>query len=155
MTQDYTLSWGYDPTQAGLFLMIMSAIIGGLVTYFFIICSEKDMKNKQFIDQERRYRRMIHEIIPKVYAAFSIALHREYGFGYERILRVLRETQKYWDESEAGEMDILAVCSEELGIDLISHQTAKEQGIKDAATTGNAMIDHREGVDAGHEADKN
>lgn len=103
------------------------------------------MKNKQFVDQEKRYRRMVHEIIPKVYAAFSIALHREYGFGYERILRVLRDTQKYWDEAAAGNMDILKVCSEELGIDLVSSKTAQEQGIRNAATTGKAMIEHREG----------
>lgn len=86
--------------------------------------------NRAFIEQERRFRRQINEMAPKIYAAFAIALHRHYGFGYERILRVLIESQDLWHEAANGSLDIVKLCSDEVGIDMLSHLTAKEQGVE-------------------------
>ena len=88
------------------------------------------MPNKLFIEQEKRFRRKIDELAPTIYAAFCIALHREYGFGYERILRVLIETQKLWHSAAEGYTDIVKLCEQETGIDLMSHLTAKERGVE-------------------------
>lgn len=84
--------------------------------------------NRQYVEQEKRYRKLVRETVPVVYAAFAIAIHREFGFGYKRILRVLALTQKYWRDHADGYMDIIKVCSEELGIDMISETTAKSTG---------------------------
>ena len=86
--------------------------------------------NRAFIEQERRFRRQINEMAPKIYAAFAIALHRHFGFGYERILRVLIESQDLWHEAANGSLDIVKLCSDEVGIDMLSHLTAKEQGVE-------------------------
>ena len=88
------------------------------------------MPNKLFIEQEKRFRRKIDDLAPTIYAAFAIALHRHYGFGYERILRVLIESQDLWHEAANGSLDIVKLCSDEVGIDMLSHLTAKEQGVE-------------------------
>lgn len=88
------------------------------------------MPDRRFIEQERRFRRQINEMAPKIYAAFAVALHRHYGFGYERILRVLIESQDLWRESAYNNLDIVKLCSDEVGIDMLSHLTAKEQGVE-------------------------
>lgn len=33
MTQDYTLSWGYDPVQATIFLLLGALLVGWVVGY--------------------------------------------------------------------------------------------------------------------------
>ena len=88
------------------------------------------MPDRRFIEQERRFRRQINEMAPKIYAAFAIALHRHFGFGYERILRVLIESQDLWHEAANGSLDIVKLCSDEVGIDMLSHLTAKERGVE-------------------------
>lgn len=88
------------------------------------------MPNKPYIEQEKRFRRKVNEMAPKIYAAFAIALHRHFGFGYERILRVLIESQELWRESAYGGLDIIQLRSDEVGIDMMSHLTAKEKGVE-------------------------
>lgn len=92
------------------------------------------MPDRRYIEQEKRFRRKIDELAPTIYAAFCIALHRHYGFGYERILRVLKETQVLWHDAAVGYNDIVKICEEETGIDLMSHLTAKEHGVEGDAT---------------------
>ena len=88
----------------------------------------EEMADRSFIMQEKRFRRKMIETIPQIYAAFALSLHRRYGFGYLRILRVLSDTQKYWQAAALGEFDILQTCSDETGIDMLSAVTAKETG---------------------------
>lgn len=87
-------------------------------------------KNNLFIEQEKRYRRMIREIVPQVYAAFAVSLHRRYGFGFIRIGRVLADTQDYWNAAKNKEIDIVQLCADETGIDIMSEITAEELGEK-------------------------
>ena len=86
--------------------------------------------NRQYIEQEKRYRRKINELAPTIYAAFCIALHREFRFGFERILRVLMVSQTLWHQAAVGEVDIIALCEKETGIDLMSHLRAKAEGVE-------------------------
>ncbi len=58
------------------------------------------------------------DIVPQVYAAIAIALHREYGWGYTRINRAFARSQEIW-ESFNGRMDeMVKMCEEETGISL-------------------------------------
>ena len=72
--------------------------------------------------------RKITEITPMVYASFALALKREYGFGFQRILRVLASTQEIWNESINEDVDVISMCADETGIDVMSSVTAKELG---------------------------
>ena len=37
------------------------------------------------------------QMVPQIYAAIAIALHRTYGFGYKRINDVFVESQHIWE----------------------------------------------------------
>ena len=87
-------------------------------------------RRNPYIEQEKRYRRNLAEMVPKIYAAFAVALHRNYGFGFTRILRVLADTQDLWNKHVSNEIDIIKVCSDETGINMITTITAEEQGVK-------------------------
>lgn len=59
------------------------------------------------------------DMVPQIYAAIAIALHREYGWGYTRINRVFLRSQEVW-EGFAGRMSEMAkLCEEETGISLV------------------------------------
>lgn len=56
------------------------------------------------------------EMVPQIYAAMAIALHRTYGFGYERINRVFLESQHIWGEFSGNIEEMTKLCEEETGI---------------------------------------
>ena len=87
-------------------------------------------KRNPYFEQEKRYRRMVHEMVPKIYACFALSLHEHYGFGQKRIMRILGDTQRKWIEQANGNYDISAECLEKTGLNMISETTAKERGIK-------------------------
>ena len=86
--------------------------------------------NRQFIEQEKRYRKKINELAPTIYAAFCISLHRLYEMEYEDILEILKVTQDLWHRAAAGEIDIIQLCSNETDIDLMSYLRAKSEGVE-------------------------
>ena len=93
-------------------------------------------KRNPFIEQERRYKRIIKELTPQIFASFIIAMHRCYGFGFKRCLRVLIMTQDIWNEAkENGIEQLIQTCMDETGIDIMSAVTAKEIGAQ-----GDAII---------------
>lgn len=88
-------------------------------------------RNKQFIEQEKRFRRAIHEILPGAYAAVAISLHRRYKFGKDRIVTVISDAEKLLTEQKRNgwQTDIIKMCSEETGVDILSPATARECGV--------------------------
>ena len=69
-------------------------------------------KNKALIDQYKYVYKQTHQITPAIYASMAMALHRVYGFGFDRIDKVFSESQKIW-ESHNGNMDgMLEKCYE-------------------------------------------
>ena len=86
--------------------------------------------DRRYIEQEKRFRRKIDELAPTIYAAFCIALRREYKFGYGRTYRILAMTHKLWHEAAVGDIDIVKQCEKETGIDLMSELKAKEHGVE-------------------------
>ena len=89
---------------------------------------KKKHRTPDFIQQERRHYRQVKELVPKFYASVCIALHRNYGFGAQRLQVVMSEMSELWEVHTGGEL--LEICSEECGINLITSQTAQEYGIK-------------------------
>jgi hypothetical protein len=56
------------------------------------------------------------KLVPHVYAAIAIALHRECGWGYTRITRVFAESQRIWED--LGGDNMIELCEKETGIRL-------------------------------------
>ena len=84
-------------------------------------------KNNKLVNQYKEMYKQINQITPKVYAALAIALHREYGWGYTRILRTFTASQDIWDESNERDIDMIEMCEEETGITLMDKKTAEKE----------------------------
>lgn len=56
------------------------------------------------------------ELVPHVYAAIAIALHRQCGWGYTRINRLFAESQRLWED--LGSDAMVKLCEQETGISL-------------------------------------
>lgn len=59
------------------------------------------------------------QMVPQIYAAMAIALHRLYGFGYERINRVFKESQDIWEEFDGYIDEMARLCEKETGVTVI------------------------------------
>lgn len=64
--------------------------------------------------------RAADEMVPQIYAAVAIALHRTYGFGYKRINDVFVESQRIWENFDGTPDDMIALCEKETGVTVIS-----------------------------------
>ena len=84
-------------------------------------------KNNKLVNQYKEMYKQINQITPKVYAALAIALHREYGWGYTRILRTFTASQDIWDESNERGIDMIKMCEEETGITLMDKKTVEKE----------------------------
>lgn len=56
------------------------------------------------------------EMVPQIYAALALALHRECGWGYTRINRVFVESQRIWESFAGSGDDMISLCEKETGI---------------------------------------
>lgn len=63
--------------------------------------------------------RASNEMVPQIYAAVAIALHRTYGFGHKRINDVFYESQRIWESFAGTPEDMIKKCEDETGIKLI------------------------------------
>ena len=88
--------------------------------------------NKQatYIHQEKRWKAHIREMVPKIYAAFCLVLHEKYGLTFEQIVDILAATQDLWQSDGENGFDILKVCAEKTGINLMSKVTADALEVK-------------------------
>ena len=84
-------------------------------------------QDKNYIQQERRWRAHIREMVPKIYAGFCLDFH----LSFEQIVYILKKTQELWQADGENGFDIVKVCAEETGINLMSKVTADAAGIKE------------------------
>lgn len=56
------------------------------------------------------------QMVPQIYAALAIALHREFGWGYSRINRAFKASQDVWGDFSGDGAAMIALCEEETGI---------------------------------------
>lgn len=66
--------------------------------------------------QDENVGRAADQMFPQIYAAMAIALHRTYGFGYDRINRVFVEPQHIWEEFVGVSDEMIELCEKETGI---------------------------------------
>lgn len=98
-------------------------------------------KRDPYIEQEKRWRRVIRETVAKCYAAFALA---SYDMGLvprknkDKMFRVYVElfskTQEYFNDNVRDGIDIIERCAEVTGIDMMSEITAKERGVEKKGT---------------------
>ena len=67
------------------------------------------------------------QMVPQIYAAIAIALHRTYGFGYERINRAFLESQKIWQAYDGDVDGMVKQCEEETGVTVEFREGSMDQ----------------------------
>ena len=82
-------------------------------------------KNNKLINQMRllaamnkadAISRASDQMVPELYAAMAIALHRVRGFDMEQIEEIFAESQKIWQEFEGEPDEMIELCEKETGI---------------------------------------
>ena len=63
------------------------------------------------------------EMVPQMYAAMAIALHRSERFGFTRINRVFVESQKIWESFNGNISEMVDLCEKETGIKIEYHES--------------------------------
>ena len=69
---------------------------------------EYDNRSKQKLKEE------VNNLVPGVYASLAIALHRNWGWGFKRINRLLSQSQRIWED--LGTDNIIELCEKETNI---------------------------------------
>lgn len=77
--------------------------------------------------QSENVGRAADQMVPQIYAAMAIALHRTYGFGYDRINRVFVESQHIWSEFSGRGEEMIELCEKETGV-TVKFENPEEQG---------------------------
>ena len=73
-------------------------------------------KNNKLINQYKDFYKRVEDTTPAIYASIVLALRQEYGWGYERINRVLITSQHIWEEHHHDLKAMCDRCEEEVGI---------------------------------------
>lgn len=93
-------------------------------------------KNNRFVNQmleiARRNRKNIGadesaKITPAVYASMAIALHREFGFGRDRINRAFATSQDIWADHTYDLEKMVDLCAEETGVKIVYSEELKNE----------------------------
>ncbi len=66
------------------------------------------------------------QMVPQIYAAIAIALHRQYGFGYKRINDIFVESQHIWEKYAGDGAGIIKKCEEETGVTVCSQEEVQD-----------------------------
>lgn len=91
----------------------------------------KSKPQNNFKHQEKRWLAYIRELVPKIYASVVLLMHRRYHMGYKEIYNFLMDMQDLWQSDGVDGFDIVKVCAEETGINLMSKVTADAIGVEE------------------------
>ena len=69
--------------------------------------------------QDENIGKAADQMVPQIYAAMAMALHRTYGFGYERINRAFIESQKIWMDFNGKSDEMIEICEKETGVTVV------------------------------------
>lgn len=83
------------------------------------------MANKRLVNQYKAMYKQINQITPQVYAGIALALHRKHGWGYNRINDLFAESQIIWQECVDSGVDMIKMCEEETGIEVLRRTTER------------------------------
>ncbi len=92
-----------------------------------LINSMKRMAEK---NRQENIAKASSEMIPQIYAAIAIALHRTYGFGYKRINDVFYESQRIWENLPGTAGEMIALCEKETGIAIRGNEDNLKEVVK-------------------------
>ena len=70
------------------------------------------------INQMKHYQKAVNNVVPEIYASIAIALHEEYGWGFQRINKVFCRSQHIWEDSIGDRENMLERCERLTGIDV-------------------------------------
>lgn len=73
-------------------------------------------KNNKLVNQYKHMYKHIHFLVPQIYAAIALTLHRQEGWGFKRINRLFAGSQEIWNECAENGVDMLQMCEDETGI---------------------------------------
>lgn len=62
------------------------------------------------------------QMVPQIYAAIAIALHRTHGFGHKRINDIFVESQRIWESFDGNISEMVDNCEKETGIKIEYHE---------------------------------
>lgn len=65
------------------------------------------------------------KMVPQIYAAIAIALHRTHGFGHKRINDIFVESQHIWEDYAGDGAGMVKKCEEETGVTVCSPEEAQ------------------------------
>lgn len=83
------------------------------------------MANKRLVNQYKAMYQQINQITPQVYAGIALALYRKHGWGYNRINDLFAESQIIWQECVDSGVDMIKMCEEETGIEVLRRTTER------------------------------
>lgn len=92
-----------------------------------LINSMKRMAEK---NRQENIAKASSEMVPQIYAAIAIALHRTYGFGYKRINDVFYESQRILEKFSGTAEEMIAQCEKETGIVIRSNEDNLKEVVK-------------------------
>lgn len=92
-----------------------------------LINSMKRMAEK---NRQENIAKASSEMVPQIYAAIAIALHRTYGFGYKRINDVFYESQRIWENFPGTAEEMISQCEKETGIVIRSNEDNLKEVVK-------------------------
>lgn len=81
------------------------------------------LRNRAELNKADAINKAADMVIPEIYAALALALHRVNGFGYDRINNVFAESQQIWSSFQGKPEDMIALCEQETGIILKKGET--------------------------------
>ena len=77
------------------------------------------MKALALQNQAKNIAKASDEMVPVIYSAIALALHRTCGFEYERINDVFVESQRIWEEFVDTPDAMIKLCKEQTGINVM------------------------------------
>lgn len=83
--------------------------------------NNKFINRMKYIAEQKRKQNVIqatNEMVPAVYAAIAMSLHRTYGFGFKRINDIFCESQRIWEKFHGSIDEMIKQCEEETGIEI-------------------------------------
>lgn len=79
----------------------------------YLINQMKNIKKR-----EKELDQNIDVVLPSVYAAIALALHRSCGTTADDIRYIFAESQRIWYESLEKDIDMIQMCEDETGIEV-------------------------------------
>lgn len=69
--------------------------------------------------QDENVGKAADQMVPQIYAAMAMALHRTHGFDYDQINAIFIESQHIWDSFNGKIDEMVDLCEKETGVTVV------------------------------------